>query len=143
MGVVENIRGWLERDSSVKRVAEDLQLTSELILLVRMIFADGEMKPSELQNFKRICKIAFDIPSEDVPKVIEYLKDFGYETTAEDAASVFDTLDEDRKKSLLLHLMSIAKADDELHANEAEMLRKVANVLGISSSDISRFRESG
>lgn len=143
MGVVENIRGWLERDSSVKRVAEDLQLTSELILLVRMIFADGEMKPSELQNFKRICRIAFDIPAEDVPKVIEYLKDFGYETTAEDAASVFDTLDEDRKKSLLLHLMSIAKADDELHANEAEMLRKVASILGISSSDISRFRESG
>jgi uncharacterized tellurite resistance protein B-like protein len=39
--------------------------------------------------------------------------------------------------------MSIAKADDELHANEAQMLRKVANILGISSSDIARFRESG
>ena len=86
MGLIDQVRAWLEKDNSVKRVAEDLQLTSELILLVRMIFADGEMKPSELQIFKRICKIAFDISEQDVPKVIQYLQDFGYETTADDAA---------------------------------------------------------
>ena len=54
MLIVDQIKDWLEADKSVKRVAEDLQLTSELILLVRMIFADGEMRPEELANFKRI-----------------------------------------------------------------------------------------
>ena len=52
MIVVDKIKGWLEQDKSVKRVAEDLQLTSELVLLVRMIFADGELRPEELKDFK-------------------------------------------------------------------------------------------
>lgn len=142
MRIVDNIKGWLEKNNSVKRVAEDLQLTSELILLIRMIFADGLMKSEELQNFKRICNIAFNIPEEDVPEVIKYLQDFGYETTASDAAEMFSSLDDDRKRALLVHLMSIAKSDNELHADEVGMLRKVAEILDVSSEDIARFREN-
>jgi len=140
--ILDRIKGFVERDSSVKRVAEDLQLTSELILLVRMIFADGEMKPEELQNFKRICKIAFDIPEKDVPEVVKYLQDYGYETTADDAASMFSSMDEERKKSLLLHLMSIAKADNNVHEDEVDMIRKVAGILNISGEDLARYRAS-
>ena len=142
MKILDKVKGLLERDTSVKRVAEDLQLTSELILLVRMMFADGEMKPEELQNFKRICKIAFDIPEKDVPEVVKYLQDYGYETTATDAASMFASMDEERKKSLLLHLMSIAKADNKIHEDEVGMLRKVADVLNVSAEDLERFRSS-
>lgn len=142
MKILDRIKGFVERDSSVKRVAEDLQLTSELILLVRMIFADGEMKPEELQNFKRICKIAFDIPEKDVPEVVKYLQDYGYETTADDAASMFSSMDEERKKSLLLHLMSIAKADNNVHEDEVDMIRKVAGILNISGEDLARYRAS-
>ncbi len=142
MGILDKIRGFVDRNSSVKRVAEDIQLTSELILLVRMIFADGEMKPEELQNFKRICKIAFDIPEKDVPEVVKYLQDYGYETSAADAASMFASMDEERKKSLLLHLMSIAKADHNVHADEVDMIRKVAEILNVSSEDLARFRAS-
>jgi len=140
--ILDRIKGFVEKDSSVKRVAEDLQLTSELILLVRMIFADGEMKPEELQNFKRICKIAFDIPEKDVPEVVKYLQDYGYETTADDAASMFSSMDEERKKSLLLHLMSIAKADNNVHEDEVDMIRKVAGILNISGEDLARYRAS-
>ena len=139
MKILDKVKNLVERDTSVKRVAEDLQLTSELILLVRMIFADGQMKPEELQNFKRICKIAFDIPEKDVPEVVKYLQDFGYETTAADAASMFSSLDEERKKSLLLHLMSIAKADNFVHEDEVGMIRKVADILNISAADLERF----
>jgi len=142
MKILDKVKSLIERDSSVKRVAEDLQLTSELILLVRMIFADGEMKPEELQNFKRICKIAFDIPEKDVPEVVKYLQDYGYETTATDAATMFSSMDEERKKSLLLHLMSIAKADNKIHEDEVGMLRKVADVLNVSADDLERFRSS-
>lgn len=142
MKLLEKVRSFVEKNNSVKRVAEDIQLTSELILLVRMIFADGEMKPEELQNFKRICKIAFDIPEKDVPEVVKYLQDYGYETTAADAAAMFSAIDEERKKSLLLHLMSIAKADNEVHEDEVGMIRKVAEVLDIGAEDLERFRAS-
>ncbi len=136
MIVVDRIRDWLEKDKSVKRVAEDLQLTSELVLLVRMIFADGKLRPEELKDFKQICKIAFYIPDDDVPKVLKYLQEFGYETTAEDAAAMFRNLDMERKKALLVHMLSIAKSDSVVHQHEAELIRKTATILGLSADDL-------
>ena len=141
MIVVDKIKGWLEQDKSVKRVAEDLQLTSELVLLVRMIFADGELRPEELKDFKQICKIAFDIPDEDVPKVLKYLQEFGYETTVEDAAAMFRNLDMERKKALLVHMLSIAKSDSVIHRHEADLIRKTANVLGLNAADFAQCFE--
>lgn len=140
MYVIDEIKNWLDSDKSVKMVAEDLQLTSELILLVRMMFADGTLKPEELRNFKRICKIAFGIPENDVPKVIEYLQDFGYETTIEDAVAMFQELELERKQTLLVHLFSIAKSDNEVHSNEADMMRRVSELLGLTADDIAKLR---
>lgn len=138
--IIEKIKNWLGQDNSVKMVAEDLQLTSELILLVRMMFADGTLKPEELQNFKRICKIAFNIPEEDVPKVIEYLQDFGYETSIDDAVAMFEGLEMDRKRQLLVHLFSIAQSDNEVHTDEAELIRQTSKLLGLSAEDIKALR---
>lgn len=142
MNIIDRIKGWVDTDNSVRRVAEDLQLTSELILLVRMMFADGTLKPEELQNFKRICKIAFDIPEEDVPKVIEYLQDFGYETSIDDAVAMFEGLDFERKKTLLVHLFSIAKSDNVVHENEAELIRRTSKLLGLKPEDIANLTNS-
>ncbi len=141
MVIVDKIRGWIDQDKSVRMVADDLQLTSELILLVRMMFADGTLRPEELENFKNICRIAFDIPEEDVPKVIEYLQDFGYETSIDDAAAMFDGLEWERKKTLLVHLLSIAKSDNLVHVNEAELIRRISDLLGVTAEDIAKLRE--
>ena len=134
------IREFLEGNKSVRKVAEDISLTSELILLLRMMLADGELRPEEMANFKRLCHTAFDIPEQDVPKALQYLKDYGYETTAADAAAMFSDLDPDRKRALLLHMLSIAKSDDELHGNEAELIRRTAEALGISAADLAAIR---
>ena len=142
MVIVDKIKGWIDQDRSVRMVAEDLQLTSELILLVRMMFADGTLRPEELENFKNICRIAFDIPEQDVPKVIEYLQDFGYETSIDDAVAMFDGLEWERKKTLLVHLLSIAKSDNLVHDNEAELIRRISNLLGVTAEDIAQLREN-
>jgi uncharacterized tellurite resistance protein B-like protein len=138
--LLEQLREFVEGNRSVRKVADDIRLTSELILLVRMMFADGELKPEEIGNFKRICKTAFDIPEKDVPEVLQYLKDYGYETTASDAAAMFEELPIERKKALLVHMLSIAKSDDELHVDEAELIRRTALNLGLSSDDIRAAR---
>lgn len=142
MQILDQIKSWVESDKSVKRVAEDIQLTSELILLVRMMYVDGEMKPEELKNFKRICKIAFNIEEEDVPQVVKYLQEFGYETTADDAANMFKSMDMERKRALLLHLLSVAKADNILHESEVQMIRNVAGLLGIDAHMLQEIRAS-
>ncbi|WP_075997180.1 TerB family tellurite resistance protein [Salaquimonas pukyongi] len=134
---VEKFSRFMGNNPSLGKVADDLQLTSELILLVRMIFADGELKPEELDAFKRICGNAFNLKEEDIPGVLQYLKDFGYETTAWDAAAMFAGHDIERKRALLVHLLRIAKSDGHLDSSEAELIRKTAGVLGLTPEDIS------
>lgn len=138
--IVRAIREFIEGNRSVRKVADDISLTSELILLLRMMLADGQLLPEEMANFKRLCHTAFDIPEEDVPQVLQYLKDYGYETTAADAAAMFSELETPRKRALLLHMFSIAKSDDELHANEAELIRRTAQMLGLTAADIEAVR---
>ena len=135
MIIIDQIRQWIEQDNSVKRVAEDLQLTSELILLVRMIFADGVLRPEELNLFKQLCQTAFGIPEAEVANVIKYLQEFGYETSVSDAAAMFADMEMERKQKLMLHMLSIAKADDVIRPQEAELIRNVANLLGLSADD--------
>ena len=139
--IMDAVRGYFDADKSVRKVAEDVELTAELILLIRMMFADGRLAKRELINFKRICKNAFDIPEEDVGDVIEFLKETGYETTAEEAAAMFANLDPERQRSLLVHMLSIAKSDDELHVDEISLLRRTAHVLGMNAEDIAKIQK--
>ena len=139
MKLLDDIRKWVDADKSVKRVAEDLQLTSELILLVQIMFVDGEIRKREMADFKRICNVAFGIPEDDVPQVVQYLKDFGYETSVQDAANMFEEMPFERKKELLLNMLSIAKSDESLHASEVELIRKTAEILGIDAQSLSQI----
>jgi uncharacterized tellurite resistance protein B-like protein len=138
--ILKSLRKFVEGNPSVRRVADDIELTSELILLVRMMFADGELRQEEMANFERICETAFGIPLDDVPQVLRFLRDYGYETTAAAAAGMFAELPEERKKSLLLHMLSIAKSDEELHADESDLIRRTAAVLGLSAEQIRAMR---
>ena len=139
--LIENVREYFSQDKSVRKVADDVELTAELILLIRMMFADGRLAKRELKNFKNICETAFGIPRDDVADVIVYLKETGYETTSQEAASMFRGLALERRRALLVHMLSIAKSDDELHSGEIEMIRRTANVVGIDVEDLAQLQE--
>jgi uncharacterized tellurite resistance protein B-like protein len=134
--LIEAVRDYIDSDKSVRMVADDVELTAELLLLVRMMFADGRLAKRELENFKHICKTAFNIPERDVGDVIGFLKQPGYETSAAEAAAMFGELELERRRALLVHMLSIAKSDDELHTDEIELIRRTAKVLGLSAEDL-------
>ena len=73
---------------------------------------------------------------------MRYLKDFGYEIKAENAAALFADLSVARKRALLVHMLSIAKSDNELHHDEAELIRRTAVILGLTPADIRRLRQA-
>ncbi|MFK7902562.1 MAG: TerB family tellurite resistance protein [Nitratireductor sp.] len=133
---IEGLKRLLGGNPSVRKVADDLQLTSELILLTRMMFADGMLKAEEKISFQKICVSVFGLEPDDIPQVVQYLKDFGYETSSWDAAAMFNEMDDGRKRLLLLNMLEIAKSDNELHSNEAELIKKTAETLGLSPEDI-------
>jgi uncharacterized tellurite resistance protein B-like protein len=135
-GVLAQIRSLFEGDPGVRKVADDPVLSAELLLLFRMILADGTVSDSELAMFRRICQDAFGISEESLDGVVEYLNDFGYETSGAQALALFSELDLERRKLLARHMADIAKADSELAENEVRLLRRTLDILGISPVDL-------
>lgn len=125
-----NFKTMIERDKSVRLVANDPALTAELLLLFRMILADGQVKERELKMLERICSSAFGIKSDAIDGVYKYLQDVSYETSAEQAAEMFAALGDERRQELLDHMIEIAESDDELAANEVKLLSRTATMLG-------------
>lgn len=129
-GLFGNFKAMIERDKSVRLVANDSALTAELLLLFRMILADGLVREKELKMLERICSSAFDIKPDAIDGVYNYLQEISYETTTKQAAEMFNALSEERRQELLDHMISIAEADDELASNEVKLLARTATMLG-------------
>jgi len=135
-GFLSRIMQLFEGDPGIRRVADDPVLTAELLLLFRMILADGSVEEKELATFKRICTDSFGIPKESLVGVIRYLQDYGYETTGAQALALFQTLDRDRRIQLGRHLAEIAKADEDLSEHEVRLLKRTLEVLDIDAAEI-------
>lgn len=136
MRVLDAIADMLSSRSRVQIVADDPHLASELLLLIRMMFADGELKEGELEYFRQLCSGTFDIPEEEISGVIRFLKQTGYETTGEQAASTFLDMPEERRFRLINHLLSMARADAVLHESEVELIARVAGVFGYTPAEV-------
>ena len=135
-GLLSQLKSMFDGDPGVRKVADDPALSAELLLLFRMILADGVVQDAEMEMFRRICRDAFGIADESFDGVVEYLNDFGYETNGAQAISLFQELDLDRRKLLARHMADIAKSDQQLAENEVRLLRRTLDLLGISPVDL-------
>ena len=129
-GILGTIRSMLERDRNVRLVANDPALTSELLLLFRVMLADGMVRGEELDTFKHICREAFGLDPEAMEGVYQYLQDYAYDTDAEQMAAMFSELSVDRRKRLLDHMIAIAEADHRIDENEMRLLERTSDMLG-------------
>jgi uncharacterized tellurite resistance protein B-like protein len=134
-GLLGLIKSLFDGDPGVRRVADDPVLSAELLLLFRMILADGRASDAEMETFRRICVSAFGIPGKSIDGVIEYLNDFGYETRGQQALDMFRELDTDRRRLLARHMAEIAKADAQLADGEVRLLRRTLELLDLRPED--------
>lgn len=138
IALLDQIRSIFDGDPGVRKVADDPVLSAELLMLFRMILADGTVSESEMDAFRRICSESFGIPQDSIDAVVEYLNDFGYETSGSQAIALFRDLDVERRRQLARHMADIAKADQHLAENEVKLLRRTLDILGISPVDVVR-----
>ena len=136
LALIEKFRSMFEGDPGVRKVADDPVLSAELLLLFRMILADGTVSDTEMATFRRICSESFGIGEESIDEVIEYLNDFGYETNGAQALALFQELGIERRRLLARHMADIAKADSQLADKEIRLLRRTLDALGISPADL-------
>ncbi|KQZ99696.1 hypothetical protein ASD64_15430 [Mesorhizobium sp. Root157] len=133
--LLDQIRSIFDGDPGVRKVADDPVLSAELLILFRMILADGSVSESEMETFHRICRDSFSIPESSIDKVIDYLNDSGYETSGSQAMASFQDLEVERRKLLARHMVEIARADRHLAESEVKLLRRTLDILGISPVD--------
>ena len=131
-GFGERVRAFLDQSTSLSKVAHDPVLTAELLLLVRMSFADKAVEPAEADAFAAICTRLLGLNGDELTDILKYLNDFGYETTDAQAAAMLADLDEVRKRQILDHLATVAKADGEVDARERRLFEATARRLGFA-----------
>jgi uncharacterized tellurite resistance protein B-like protein len=128
----ERVRALLHQHASLNKVAHDPVLTAELLLLVRMSFADKVVDAAEADAFAAICTRLLGLKGDELTDILEYLHDFGYETTDAQAAEMLAGLDDARKREVLDHLAAVARADGEIDAHERRLLEATARKFGFS-----------
>lgn len=140
--IFDRISAFLNKKSAVQRVADDPALASELLLLMHVVFADGDQHPAEIRAFKEIAFANFGIPAEELPEVTEYLKDFAYETTTKQAASMLAEMAPERRVALLRDLLTVACADNQIDPAEETMIRRIATVLNVKPDELHQARKT-
>jgi len=135
-GLLARLRELVEGNTAVTKVANDPAAMAELLLLFRMILADGKAQEREMAVLRRICSDALGIAGDDLEQVLQYVQDFGYETTSAQAIAVFREMPRERRIMLARHMADISKADAELNHHEVRLLARVVDMLQISPQDV-------
>lgn len=138
--IFDRIVAYLGTKSAVQKVADDPVLTAELLLLLHVALADGKTDETEYAAILGIAASDFGIPADEFAEVAEYLKDFGYETTSQQAVLAFAEVPFERKVQLLRHLLTIANADNDLDPKEANLIRTTAALLGVTPEELHKKR---
>lgn len=141
--LLAKLKQFIEGDPAVRMVADDPALVAELLLLFRMVLADGKVQERELGVLKRICAQSFGIEGDSFTAVVEYLHSFGYEINTGQAIGAFRELGLERRRLLARHLATIAKADEELSAREVRLLARVIELLDLEPEDAIERGDAG
>ena len=129
--LLKSLKSFFTGNASVRKVADDPALSAELLLLFRVMLADGRVAEEEQAAFERICQTAFGIEADDIAEVTEYLRTYGYETTGRQAIEMFDGVNPERRLALIEHMRDIANADAQFLPQERMLIDKVAEMLGV------------
>lgn len=121
----------ISEKSSVEKVADNPALMAELLLLVRMSFADGSVNPPEAAAFKSILGRELGLDADDAHEVLQFIDDFGYETSSAQAAEMLAGLSDERKREVMAHLAEMARADGSVTEAEKALFHATAKRLGL------------
>jgi uncharacterized tellurite resistance protein B-like protein len=129
--ILKSFAQFFTGNPSVRKVASDPVLTAELLLLFRIMLADGRVQKEEEQAFERLCQSVFGIAPEDLPAVTDHLRDFSYETTGRQALDAFADASQERRLELVNHMRDLALADAHFTDHERRLVEKVAKLLSV------------
>ncbi len=131
-----------EEEADPERAKRSIGFTIAVIVLgAKMAKADGRVTQDEIRAFKEVFQVPQD-EMENVSRVFNQArKDArGFEPYARQVAGMFRTAPEVLEE-LLWCLAYIAKADQNIHPQELDFLKQVADIFGLSDADFERVTQ--
>jgi uncharacterized tellurite resistance protein B-like protein len=120
-------------------LAADPVALAEVLLLFRMVLADGVVRPSQLSAFEQICQQQFGLKAEDMEQLHMLLDSPQGQSSEAEAFSLIRQLDTDKRSALLGEMMLIARANAEFDASEEKQIRRMADLLELEPASLMRF----
>lgn len=137
-GFLARLKGLFQSDNPVTQVVRDPGKSAEILLLMRLVLADGVAREEEMATLRQICAERFGLYGKDFDEVIGYLGEYGYETTGAQATAIFNELPDERKRALISHLIAVAKADKVIDPHEVRLIARAGEILGIDPRELIR-----
>ena len=138
--LVDRVAG---HEKAARNFHEDELRLAAAALLVHASMIDGQFDASERRKLKALLQARFDLGDEEVRHLVQ-------EAKAEESASVdlfgftnilCRELDQDGRKRIVEMLWEVVMADGVVHEFESNLVRRTAELLGVSTRDRVTLRQ--
>lgn len=140
LGLFTSIARLFEREpqfsGSLGELAEDPVRLAEILLLFRMVLADGIVQPSQLTAFERICEQNFGVSPKDMPELHALLDSPKARSYDAQAFTLLGQLDMEARTTLLEDMMRIADANIIRDERDDRLIRRTASLLGLDPGTV-------
>ena len=139
-GLFASIAGLFARKAHLPgklgEVSEDPVALAEILVLFRMVLADGIVRPSQLTAFERICEMHFGISPRDMPELHALLDSPMARSCDAQAFTLLGQLDTEARTTLLKDMMRIADANIVRDERDDRLIRRTASLLDLDPGTV-------
>ena len=142
--MISTLKNLIYGDISKNSDKQDIQLdTVAAALIFEVIRADGKINDSEMQSLADILKHDFKINKDELDSMLNEAKETSNQTTSVQhlTSKINQHWSNEERQNLLVHLWRIAMADDHIDTHERHIIRRIANLLYLTESQIYSAKE--
>lgn len=112
------------------------------VLLLEMAATDSHMKPAELDAVHEAMKRAFGMDTEAIEEVVGEARTLQHQSVSlhRFTESLRTGMDNEARYGLIEHLWRVAYADGHLDRYEEQLLRRLADLLGVPHAEFIRTK---
>lgn len=127
--IAELIGRRREAVPAIDRLSDDPVTLARILLLFRVVLADGVVEAGELAMFERICRAHFGIDPADMPALHALLESPAGHAAEADMTTLITTLDSAERRVLLGLMTRLAESGTEAPDVAERLVRRTARLL--------------
>ena len=120
-----------QKSGALGRLLDNPVALAEILMLFRMVLADGIVQPSQLTVFERICEQHFVVNRRDMPRLHALLDSAKARSCDAKAFALLGQLDTEARTTLLEDMIRIARASTVRNDGDDRLIKRTADLLGL------------